>query len=169
MPDRSSDNDKRALIEEMPDPAERARLAADVRYRGYGKHKRNPYIWKVAAYHGDAEDSTYCEDAGLLPADLSRALRVIRRGISAGLFGDQIDGDNPTILWTIDDDGWIFELRLTNRDQAEYHGYPVRLNDAMARRVIIRFGDWLRLREPAPFAADERDHRALQAAQSLYS
>jgi hypothetical protein len=153
----------------MPAESERRRLSAAVRYGGYGKHKRNASVWGVASYHGDADDATYCEDAGLIPSDLARATRVIGRGIAAGLFGDRLDNGNPTILWTIDDNGWIYELRLTNRVQALYHGYPVRFRDAMARLVIARFDEWVLLKATVGLVASPSDRSALQAAQNLYT
>ena len=40
-------------------------------------------------------------------------------------------------------DGWIFEARETNRDTAEFHGYPVLATEAIARAVFNRFSDWV--------------------------
>lgn len=169
LPDRSSDNDKRALLAQMPSEGERQALMSRVTYQGYGKHKRNPYIWEVAPFHGEADDRTFCEDSGLRPADMRRALPIIRRGIAGGLWGDQSDLDCPTILWTIDDGGWIYELRLTNRNQAIYHGYPVRFNDAMARKVIFRFEQWIMAPKAKGLVPNISDRAALRAAQSLYT
>jgi hypothetical protein len=169
LPDRTSDNDKRALLPDMPPEPDRQALIARISYEGYGKHKKNPHIWKVAVYHGDAEDRTFCEDAGLRPTDMRRATRIVQRGVAAGLMGDRSDLNCPTILWTIDDNGWIYELRLTNRDQAVYHGYPVRFNDAMARKVIVRFQQWVNLEPAGRLAPAQADRLALQAAQDLYT
>ncbi len=41
------------------------------------------------------------------------------------------------------DDGWIFEARETNRDTAEFHGYPVLPTEAIGRAVFNRFSVWV--------------------------
>jgi hypothetical protein len=63
---------------------------------------------------------------------------MIDRGLRAGLIG--------TNLWAVADDGWIFEGRITNADQVEYHGYPVRPSEAIAEPVYRRFKSWADLR-----------------------
>lgn len=55
-----------------------------------------------------------------------------------GLRSEQSNGDTPNLLWTVDESGWIFELRITNADQTQYHGYPVLPGDAFARHVLTR-------------------------------
>jgi hypothetical protein len=61
---------------------------------------------------------------------------MINRGLEAGLVGAK------GIIWSVADNGWIFEARLTNIEQAEYHGYPVRPSEAIAERVYRRFVAW---------------------------
>lgn len=43
-----------------------------------------------------------------------------------GLWSDQHNKDAPSLLWTLDESGWIFELRITNPGLLQYHGYPIR-------------------------------------------
>ena len=66
--------------------------------------------------------------------------RRSRAGRRAGLIGH-----TGRIVWTVVDDGWIFEARETNRDTAEFHGYPVLATEAIARAVFNRFSDWVAL------------------------
>lgn len=73
---------------------------------------------------------------------MERIPDLLRRGILAGLVGqNDIQGD-PALIWTVDDTGWIFEGRLTIPGRALYHGYPVLPNEAIARKVIARHTDW---------------------------
>ena len=58
---------------------------------------------------------------------------LFRRGIRAGLIGH-----TGRIVWSVADDGWLFEAR----DTAEFHGYPVLATEAIARAVFNRFSDW---------------------------
>jgi hypothetical protein len=71
------------------------------------------------------------------------------------------------MLWTIDDNGWIYELRQTNAGQASYHGYPMAPTNALGRKVIARFESWFyslprAQRDPILLAA-------LRDAQDRYS
>ena len=62
---------------------------------------------------------------------------LIERGIRAGLIGH-----TARLLWTVADDGWIFEARETNRETAEYHGYPVLPEESIGHLVFDRFVNW---------------------------
>lgn len=139
LPPRSSENDKRSLCPHSPTEQAINALRADADYEGYGKHKRTPEIWKLDRFQGYAPDRTFCEDAGFTLADRDRILPLLRRGIEAGLFSEQERQGVPAKLWTIDDNGWIYEFAITNVSTPLYHAYPVRRTDAMARKVIDRF------------------------------
>lgn len=79
---------------------------------------------------------------------------MIERGLRAGLIG--------TNLWTVADDGWIFEGRVTNAVQAQYHGYPVRPAEAIAEPVYQRFKAW------ADAEGDAADKQAAENCAALY-
>jgi hypothetical protein len=166
---RSSENQKRDLSATLPTTEERGALAARAEYEGYGKHKRNPSLWGLAPFHGHAPDRTFCEDAEFLFEHRGRVPQLLQRGIEAGLFGDLISQGDPTMLWTIDDNGWIYELRLTTPSQALYHGYPLRLANAFGRRVIARYGDWLDTLTPARLVGEPELRTALRESQKLYN
>ena len=117
---------------------DRADLRARATYAGYAKHKRDPYAWGLEPFRGRAPDRTFCEDSGFGIADQVRIPQLLRRGIDAGLFGDLIRQGDPTMLWTLDDDGWIYELRQTIPGRAVYHGYPLLPTNALGRKVIAR-------------------------------
>ena len=46
------------------------------------------------------------------------------------------------MIWAVADNGWIYEARLTNVGQTEYHGYPVRDSEPIAEPVYRRFAEW---------------------------
>ncbi len=71
------------------------------------------------------------------------------------------------MLWTLDDNGWIYELRQTVVGQAIYHGYPLVPSNALGRKVLARFEEWLL--SLAPPARDPTLHNALREAQNRYS
>jgi len=134
IPPRNKDNDKRKLATVVTD-AEIAAFLAAVTYEGSPKHKRNPTIFGLEPFNGRRGDATLCDDhANFQPKDMARIQTLITRGLAARLVG--------TNLWTVDDNGWIYEARLTNKVTSEYHAYPVRPSEAIAEPVFRRFNAW---------------------------
>ena len=135
VPPRSSDNVKRALIEQ-PDPSHLAALRSTIHYAGHPKHKRNPHLYGLGNFNGQRGDETLCDEhGGFTKKDMPLIPSLLQRGIDAELVGERM-------VWTVADDGWIFEARLTNRDTNEYHGYPVRPSEAISELVYKRFAIW---------------------------
>lgn len=135
LPPRNADNNKRRLDPALPLPGRIAELLATVRYQGSPKHKRNAAAFGLEQFRGERGDATLCDEhANFQPKNMTAIPAMIERGLRAGLIG--------TNLWAISDDGWIFEGRVTNAVQAEYHGYPVRPAEAIAELVYRRFRAW---------------------------
>ena len=63
---------------------------------------------------------------------------LVQRGIRAGLIGA-----TQRVIWTVADNGWIYEGRKTNADRSEFHGYPVRESEPIAELVYQRFVAWV--------------------------
>lgn len=139
---RDSENDKRELREPMPSAAQRAALAARVKYEGSAKHKYSPRAFGLKPAPR-ATDDTMCDvHAQFTPADMVRAVAILQRGVMAGLIGHNTKQGDPTILWALDDNGWIYEARITTPTQTLYHGYPVLIGDPFAKKVIARYRGW---------------------------
>jgi hypothetical protein len=153
LPPRNRENAKRRLAREVsPDQIE---IFENVKYRGSPKHKRNPKIFDLEPFQGERGDATLCDEhANFRPNDMAQVPELMKRGVKAGLLG--------TNLWTVADDGWIFECRLTNATQREYHGYPVRPAEAIAEPVYRRFRSW------ADAEGSDVDKRAAQNCAALY-
>ena len=142
IPPRRSDNDKRRL-HQTPDRTVLGTLRSRVFYNCHPKHKAEPLRFGLALYTGELGDETRCDEhANFQPSDMPGVRRLLIRGIDAGLIGHKERDGFPTIFWTVSDQGWIFEARVTNAGQAEYHGYPVRISEAIAGKVIERFDMW---------------------------
>lgn len=88
---------------------------------------------------------------------MARTGRLLRRGLLAGLFGSNDKQGDPTLIWTVDDNGWVYEGRITTPTQALCHAYPLLPSDAFAKIVITRYAEW---------AYDEADARVLSALQN---
>ncbi len=162
LPARRSDNDKRRL-HPTPDRFVLAGLAARASYVGISKHKASPARFGLPPYSGPYGDETLCDEhAGFEPRDIAKVPGLMVRGIAAGLIGRVERQGIPTILWTVSDHGWIFEIRMTNSGQAEYHGYPVRPSEAIAEQVLKRFAAWPEAQ------GTEADRRAAWNCRALY-
>ncbi len=74
---------------------------------------------------------------------MPRAPMLLMRGINAGLFGKKRKKGDPGLLWSVDDNGWIYEAQITNPGYAVYHAYPVLPNEAIARKVLVRYTDFV--------------------------
>lgn len=139
IPERSRNNPKRRLRAVVPNTGERVELGNRANYGPYSKHKFHPHVYGLSAYMGQDDERTYCDaHAQFKPEDCARIPLLLRRGIGLGLWSERGDEDGPALLWTIDDNGWIFELRVTNAGLAQYHGYPVVPGDAFALHVLTR-------------------------------
>lgn len=139
VPERSRNNPKRRLLAVVPNFDERVELAKRANYGAYSKHKFYPQAYGLRPYEGQDDERTFCDaHARFKPEDCARIPLLLRRGIGLGLWSERGDEDGPALLWTIDDTGWIFELRVTNAGLAEYHGYPVVPGDAFALHVLTR-------------------------------
>lgn len=137
IPPRDSDNDNRRLLDAV-DQSVLALLKATINYAGHPKHKRNPHLFGLERYNGKRGDETLCDKhADFTKAKMITIPGLLQRGLEAELVGDRI-------IWSVADDGWIFEARLTNRDTNEFHGYPVRPSEAIAELVFKRFANWAR-------------------------
>lgn len=157
IPPRDSDNAKRRL-HAAPDVALIERLSGAARYAGYAKHKAAPADFGLAPYDKPRGDATLCDrHAGFTSRQIESIPRLLRRGIQAGLIGDP-----PRIIWTLGDDGWIFEGRITNPEQHLYHGYPVRPAEPIAEDVYRRYVTW------AAVHGNVEDNEAATRCQALY-
>lgn len=137
IPPRDSDNDNRRLLNEI-DQGVLLNLKNTINYAGHPKRKRNPHVFGLPRYNGKRGDETLCDKhAGFTKAQMAGIPLLLQRGLAAELVGERI-------IWSIADDGWMFEARLTNRDTNEFHGYPVRPSEAIAELVFERFERWAR-------------------------
>ncbi len=166
---RSRNNAKRRLIATLPTVESRMDLSARVTYGCYSKHKFNPTAYKLSPYAGQDEERTYCDEHAHFGKDnLKRIPALLVRVVMLGLWSDQINGDAPSLLWTIDESGWIFELRITNLGQAQYHGYPVLPDDAFARHVLVRAREAFNKEGEFAINEDPGARAAIAAAETFY-
>lgn len=167
--ERSRNNPHRRLCVALPAANLREDFSSQVTYGPYSKHKLNPFLYGLAPYAGADVERTYCDahsDFGL--KDVERIPLLLKRGVLLGLWSDQAKGGVPSLLWTIDHTGWVFELRVTNPVQTQYHGYPLLQGDAFARQVLIRAREVMTSEEEFILDRDPETTKALDAAEIFY-
>ena len=116
-----------------------------VRYHGSSKHKLHPHLFDLPPFQGSRGDATLCDDADFQPADMAEVRALLLRGIRAGLIGH-----TGRILWTVANDGWIFEARETNpRDPGvpRLPGPADRGDRPQGVRSVLRMGERKRGRD----------------------
>jgi len=146
-----------------------AEFSSRVNYEPHSKHKFHPMAYKITPYSGPDVERTYCDEhAKFGKEDFIRIPDLLKRGVMLGLWSDQNDGNVPNMLWTIDHSGWIFELRITNSSQAQYHGYPVLPGDAFARHVLLRAREVAFAEGEFSINQDPEVQVAIAAAETFY-
>src|ERR1700730_19028442 len=134
LPPRNSDNMKRRLDISILAVEARARYGTAI-YKGSSKHEQNPHIFGLEPFRGRRGDRTLCDrHASFLPPDLKRVGALLERALRPPLVGSH--------LWTVDDNGWIYELAVTNSTTNEHHGYPLRPSEAIAEVIFRHFYKW---------------------------
>ncbi len=167
--ERSRNNPHRRLCLVLPDADQRDYLSERVTYGPYSKHKYNPISYGLAPYAGVDVERTYCDaHSGFGQNDFNRIPVLLSRGVMLGLWSDQVRGGVPNLLWTIDDTGWIYELRITNPVQSQYHGYPLLQGDAFARQVLLRAREVAFADGQFPLNRDSGVQAAIAAAEIFY-
>ena len=154
LPVRRDDRRKRAL-DDAPSEAALLSRFERIRYVGSAKHKRQPHLFGLDPFNGTRGDATLCDEhAGWRPEDAERESRLLGRAHEAGLVGN--------LIWVVDDNGWIYELQVTNPVQNEHHGYPLLPSDVFAEKVHERFAAW------AAAHGTASDRQAEQACRARY-
>lgn len=156
LPPRQSNNNKRRLLKN-PSQDYIAHLQENVTYEGSPKHKQNPRLYGLEPFLGSRGDATLCDrDANFQPEDFAQLNEMIRKGLQAELVGEN------NIFWVVADSGWIYEARVTNIEQFQYHGYPVRDTEPIAELVYQRFAEWVHR------YGDQASRLAVQNCKTLY-
>lgn len=130
-------NPKRKMLDwegTAADLANAAALAIKVRYTGNPAHKRNPGDFNLTPPSAPRQNATLCDDAGIFTRADAKVL--LEAGASKGLVDGRPSGEFPLLIWSVSDDGIVFEAELENATRGEYHGYPMPLSDPFRQEVL---------------------------------
>lgn len=109
-------------------------LAAEVHYTGNPAHKRDPGDFDLTPPSAARQNATLCDDAGLFKRKDAKLL--LRNGAKKGLVDARSKGEFPLLIWSVNDDGIVFEAQLENAEQGDYHGYPMPISDPLRPDIL---------------------------------
>ena len=103
-------------------------LISKIKYTGSPYHKKIPGDFGLLPPATPRQDATLCDNARVFSR--KKATQLLKRGASYGLVDEREDKGLPRIIWSVGDDGTVFEARLENADLGHYHGYPLPGSDS---------------------------------------
>jgi hypothetical protein len=110
----------RREVTPAPGGTDLAGIASRARYVGSPEHKSYPSFAGPPRLR--IADATKCDPKFVDPTPLTERLR---ESIRAGRFGAPWQGDFPKYVWSVEEDGVCYEGRLVNRENGEYKGYAL--------------------------------------------
>jgi hypothetical protein len=113
---------------------EKLRLERSVRYVGSGHHKRSPANYGFSRVNPRPTKSL-CDLERYIPLD--EAIKLLKNGIQYGLFSEPRDDSFPKFIWSVSDEGEVFEAKTDSNGTGEYHGYPLEEEDMMYKYVMF--------------------------------
>lgn len=133
MAHRPGNNPKRRIapLERLTEDRKIA-LTGAVRYVGSGHHKRNPADYGLPRANPRPTKSLCDLERTIL---LDEARQLVASGIQYGLFSEPQEDGFPKFIWSVSENGEVFEAKTDIHGTGEYHGYPLEDEDAMHKYV----------------------------------
>ena len=122
---------------------EQARSMAEVdfEYRGNPLHKKFPEDYKLTPPAKPTPGKTLCDKYKRISK--MEAEGLLRMAIRKGIFDPRLDNGFPRKVWAVDEEGYVYEARLDDREHGTYHGYPLA---STQRSAINTIQEWWRKR-----------------------
>jgi len=123
MNSRSGKNPKRRIVASAClDADAREQLAARVQYVGSGHHKRNPADYDMDRTNPRPTKSL-CDLVKVVTIDEAR--RLLREGVRRAMISQPGNDGIPKYVWSVADDGEVYEAKTHPNTSGQYHGYPL--------------------------------------------
>lgn len=133
MTKRQSNNPKRRIAPTGSlDEQEVERLVAESRYVGSALHKQLPGNYGFHPPVNPRPHKSLCDD--IRSIQLEEARRLFESGIRRGMVSTCRQGDLPKYVWSVDDQGEVYEAKIGNDG---YHGYRLNEENETAMRKIV--------------------------------
>ncbi|MFD2182227.1 hypothetical protein [Rhodoplanes azumiensis] len=130
---RPGNNPKRRIAPaELLGKEARADLAERAKYVGSGHHKRYPADYGLERTNPRPTKSL-CDLVKTVK--LAEAGALMRKGLMCGMISDVRLGEFPKYVWSVDEDGEVYEAKTDPMTPGVYHGYRLEEEDDMRRLV----------------------------------
>jgi hypothetical protein len=136
---QSNRPDRRLAVAGSIPTAELIRLAGLLRYEGIATHKLTPGDYGFLPPTNPRPSKSVCDDRG--PVLRENAIRLFRRGLTAGMISPFETGSSPKYVWAVDEAGEVYEAKTKPPDTV-YHGYRLGDDERDMRRDILT--EWTR-------------------------
>jgi hypothetical protein len=134
MPREGNDPRRRIVEPDRLSSDERRALADKAVYEGIGYHKKFPAAYGLGSATGRRPTKSICDGIRIILGD--EAERLLRDGISEGMFSEPMGDGFPTYIWSVDGDGEAYEAKTHPNNRSRYHGYRLEEDDAMREYVL---------------------------------
>ncbi len=111
------------------------RLFISIIYTGNPAHKKKPGDFGLTPPSDPRPGKALCDIAKIF--NRADALKLLKNGAKRGMISMQDINGFPQNIWAVDENGYVHESQLENRETGVYHGYPLPESDPM-RSVIIQ-------------------------------
>ena len=109
-------------------------FASIARYQGSAHHKLRPADYDFDPPTAPRPSKSVCDGKRVVRHDEAR--RLLQAGMRLGLVSSHKQGDWPKYVWTIDDNGEVYEAKL-GHDGNRYHGYRLSEDDGAMREWVM--------------------------------
>lgn len=125
----------------VPDVAlnriERETLAARITYTGSAHHKRRPGDYGFQPPVNPRPNKDVCDAKGKRQVLLTEAQSFFAAGLRKGMVSAPGTNGLPKYVWSVDENGDVFEAKARPERETEYHGYRLGADEDTMRRYIL--------------------------------
>lgn len=112
------------------------RLEKNARYIGSGHHKRSPADYGFERTN-PVPTKSLCDLNGVVTLGEAQALML--SGIKKKMISPILADGFPKYIWSLTDDGRVYESKTHPNTPGQYHGYPLEKDDDTREYIL---GEW---------------------------
>ena len=127
--------DRRIADRNFLTDAEKMRLLGTVRYIGSGLHKLRPGDYGLSPPSNPRPSKSPCDE--LRPVLLAEAKLLLQRGIEKGMVSAYQPGSLPKYIWSVDEQGEVYEAKTRPERESDYHGYRIGDDETLMRKYVM--------------------------------
>lgn len=140
MKRESNRPDRRFLASDQTSSADRDTIKGRVTYGGSAIHKLHPGNYGFEPPQNPRPSKSPCDLKRTVL--LEEAETLLSDGIDRGMFSRPTESGLPKYIWSVDEDGEVYEAKAKSDQETVYHGYRLAEDERDMRKLILR--EWTR-------------------------